>query len=103
MLQNQRNRFMLLPPRVGKVLRANSQALAPARDVKALGAAPATEDTDSVTERERKREGGDLPDFSLVFNASLNRSEHEPIKVIGVRRQRDRAGENLSDIRCSEI
>lgn len=92
---------MLLPPRVGKVLRANSQALAPARDVKALGAAPATEDTDSVTERER--EGGDLPDFSLVFNASLNRSEHEPIKVSGVHRQRDRAGENLSDIRCSEI
>lgn len=90
-----------MPPRVGKVLRANSQALAPARDVKALGAAPATEETDSVTERER--EGRDLPDFSLVFNASLNRSEHEPIKVIGVHRQRDRAGENLSDIRCSEI
>lgn len=37
--RNRLNRFMLLPPRVGKVLRANSQALALAREVKALGAA----------------------------------------------------------------
>lgn len=40
---------MLLPPRVGKVLRANSQVLALAREVKALGASP-------VTDRERQNE-----------------------------------------------
>lgn len=40
---------MLLPPRVGKVLRANSQVLALAREVKALGAG-------TVTDKERQNE-----------------------------------------------
>lgn len=48
---------MLLPPRVGKVLRANSQALALAREVKALGAAQRGRtreiETQAVTERAR--------------------------------------------------
>lgn len=81
--RNRLNRFMLLPPRVGKVLRANSQALALAREVKALGAARRGR---TQTQWQRERERGEqkereillflsihvLPGvlFSLVFNAS---------------------------------
>lgn len=53
--RNRLNRFMLLPPRVGKVLRANSQALALAREVKALGAARRGR---TQTQWQRVREGG---------------------------------------------
>lgn len=47
---------MLLPRRVGKVLRANSQALALAREVKALGAAQRGR---TQTHRQREREEGE--------------------------------------------
>lgn len=46
--RNQLNRFMLLPLRVGKVLRANSQVLALAREVKSIRSSP-------VTDQERKK------------------------------------------------
>lgn len=46
--RNQLNRFMLLPLRVGKVLRANSQVSALAREVKSIRSSP-------VTDPERKK------------------------------------------------
>lgn len=77
--RNRLNRFMLLPPRVGKVLRANSQALALAKGSKSIRSRTALGDTDSVTKKERKRK--DLPDilFSLVLNASLQSYQNPPI------------------------
>lgn len=57
---------------------------------KSIRSSPATEDTDSVKVKERGRKK-DLPDilFSLVFNASVNRNENGPIKVITIHQRRD--------------
>lgn len=59
---------MLLPPRVGKVLRANSQVLALAREVKALGAAPVT---DKEKQNERKNDRLRWADFSTSVDPRL--------------------------------
>lgn len=82
------NRPALLPRRVGKVLRANSRALALARGVKALRGSAATEDADTVGGKEGERHRAILLFLSIhdspniLVNAGRKmRKENRPKKV----------------------
>ena len=97
--RNPLNRFLLLPPRVGKVLRANSQALAPARRVDALekpwrgtensGRSRKRRGRKSLRERERKSES--------ERNRERLRGEREREGVREARREREREREREGD------